>query len=142
MRKSTGFTLVEILIVIAIVAILASLAVPSYLESVRKAARADARSAMMTVMQQQERYFSQNNSYLAFPAAPGQFKNYSGDAGFNGAKWVIRGDACGAGIATCIALTAEPRAPHTDSVTAITYNSQGVATCLPAGTPRDKCWPR
>jgi type IV pilus assembly protein PilE len=142
MRTHRGFSLIEVVIVVAIVAILASIAIPSYLESVRKAARADARSAIMTVMQQQERYFSQNNSYLAFSTGAGPFKNYSGDAGIVRAKWVIRGDPCGTGIANCIALTAVPNAGHTDSVTSITYDSRGGASCLPATTPQNKCWPR
>jgi type IV pilus assembly protein PilE len=64
--EQKGFTLIEIMVAVVIVAILASFAYPSYLESVRKAKRAEARAALMQLMQQQERYYSQNNRYIAF----------------------------------------------------------------------------
>ena len=107
-----GFTLIEVLIVVAIDAILAAVALPSYLESVRRAARADARASVMTMMQQQERFFSQNNTYQAVvnSAANTTFKNWTGDSGFATAKWVLSAAACdGDAITDCIAITAVPQ---------------------------------
>jgi len=61
--NSTGFTLVELLIVIAIVAILVALALPSYQESVRKARRSDAQQELLEFAGTAERIFTQANSY-------------------------------------------------------------------------------
>jgi prepilin-type N-terminal cleavage/methylation domain-containing protein len=59
-RRPRGFTLIEVMIVVAIVAILAAVAMPSYQSSVRKARRADARSALVTTAQLMERYATEN----------------------------------------------------------------------------------
>ena len=142
-----GFTLIEVMIVAAIVAILAAIAIPSYQESVRKSARADARGTILTMMQQQERYFSQNNTYLAIAntGANATFKNWAGDSGFASAKWVLSATNCaGDTIDNCVAVSASPQSSvWTDSdVTTITYTSRGQASCQPSGLPASKCWPR
>ena len=64
MRHTKGFTLIELMIVVAIVAVLASIAYPSYQEQIAKAKRADAASALMTGAQALERYYTSNGSYL------------------------------------------------------------------------------
>lgn len=58
-----GFTLVELMIVVAIVAILAGVAYPSYTEQVRKSHRSDAKIALQQAVQSQEEYFIRNYSY-------------------------------------------------------------------------------
>lgn len=58
-----GFTLIEVMIVVAIVGILAAVAYPSYQESIRRSARADAQSDMMELAQISERFFTTNNRY-------------------------------------------------------------------------------
>ena len=60
-----GFTLIEVMIVVAIVAILAAVAYPSYQDSVRRSARGDAQSDMMELAQNAERFFTINNQYAA-----------------------------------------------------------------------------
>ena len=56
-------TLVELLIVVAIVGILASIALPSWNSQVQKVRRADARNALLNVQLEQEKYRSTNGAY-------------------------------------------------------------------------------
>ena len=62
-KKEQGFTLIELMIVVAIVAILAAIALPSYSAYVTKSNRADAKVALMKYAQMQESYYVQNMSY-------------------------------------------------------------------------------
>lgn len=61
--RSKGFTLIELMIVVAIVAILAAIAYPSYQEHVRKGRRADAKAALMENAQFMERFYTENFDY-------------------------------------------------------------------------------
>ena len=62
-KKNGGMTLVELLIVVAIVGILASIALPSWNSQVQKDRRADARNALLNVQLEQEKYRSTNGAY-------------------------------------------------------------------------------
>ena len=64
--KSSGFTLVELMIVVAVVAILAMIALPSYTAQVRKSRRSDAISTMNTVILGQERWRTNCPNYAVF----------------------------------------------------------------------------
>jgi len=70
-KKSRGMTLVELLIVVAIVAILASVALPSWNSQVQKARRSDARNSLLIVQVEQEKYRADNGSYASDMSALG-----------------------------------------------------------------------
>jgi prepilin-type N-terminal cleavage/methylation domain-containing protein len=63
--KSAGFTLIELMITVALVGILAAIAVPSYQNYVRQSNRAVAKSLLYENAQFMERFYSQNNQYDA-----------------------------------------------------------------------------
>lgn len=63
MSKTKGFTLIELMVVVVVVAILAAIALPSYQEQIRKSRRAQARSDLAEVAQGLERSFTVNRSY-------------------------------------------------------------------------------
>tara|TARA_E500000178_G_scaffold353416_1_gene419294 strand:+ start:2202 stop:2615 length:414 start_codon:yes stop_codon:yes gene_type:complete len=75
-KKNRGMTLVELLIVVAIVVILASIALPSWNSQVQKARRADAKSILMAVLVEQEKYRANNGSYAPSMSALG-FGSYN-----------------------------------------------------------------
>ena len=62
--KNSGFTLIELMVVVAIIAIIAAVALPSYQEHVAKTRRSEAGSALLEGAQALERYFSANGRYL------------------------------------------------------------------------------
>jgi type IV pilus assembly protein PilE len=61
-----GFTLIELMVVVAVIAILASIALPSYQESVRKSRRAQAKADLVEYAQLAERFRTVNNRYAGF----------------------------------------------------------------------------
>jgi len=62
-KRVKGFTLIELMIVVAVVGVIAALAYPSYVDSVRKGRRSDAQSALMEVAQKEEAYYARNATY-------------------------------------------------------------------------------
>ncbi|MDE2371736.1 MAG: prepilin-type N-terminal cleavage/methylation domain-containing protein [Burkholderiales bacterium] len=69
-RQPLGFTLIELMIAIVVMAVLASIAFPSYLNAVRKSRRAEAISALTWIQQAEERYRANNTLYTTSAAAP------------------------------------------------------------------------
>ena len=62
-NKSTGFTLIEIMIVIAIIGILAAIAIPSYTDYVIRSRTAEATSTLSDLRVRMEQYFQDNRNY-------------------------------------------------------------------------------
>jgi type IV pilus assembly protein PilE len=65
MRRLHGFTLVELMVVVAIIAILAAFAVPAYSRYGYRARRADGQELLLRVATAQERYYATYNKYGA-----------------------------------------------------------------------------
>ncbi len=74
-----GFTLIELMIVVAIMGILASIAYPSYMDHIRKTRRGDAKQTILALQALQERWFFTNNSYTNTLANLGNNTNKTQD---------------------------------------------------------------
>jgi len=151
-KLNGGFSLIELMIVVAIVGILASIAYPAYTNAILKGRRAEGRKAVAELMQQQERYMTQSNTYLAFTNAAGvttpagaatTFKVFSGDSLANSA-YLLSADTCpdGAGgtisIADCVRVIAS--AIKTDAEAGDLWaTSTGTRDCT-GGTNPAVCW--
>lgn len=70
-RKDKGFTLVELMIVVVIIAILASIALPAYNDYIRRAAVQEALTELSSWRVRLEQYFQDNRSYLNAGACGG-----------------------------------------------------------------------
>lgn len=70
-RRERGFTLIELMIVVAIIGILAAIAYPSYQNSVEKSRRTDAKSALSGLAGAMERHYTTNSTYEGAAAGGG-----------------------------------------------------------------------
>jgi type IV pilus assembly protein PilE len=150
-----GFTLIELMITVAIIGILAAIAYPAYTGSVLKGRRAEGRTALTELLQQQERYLTQTGSYMTFAAgatgangttqagggATIPFRTSSADSSSD-AAYDMAAAACAAAsgvlaLNECVQLSAVPRRTDTEAGT-LTLRSTGLKSCN--GTKTSVCW--
>jgi type IV pilus assembly protein PilE len=146
-RPRRGFTLIEVMVVMLVIAILAAIAYPSYREAILKTRRAEGKAALMKLMQQQERYYALHASYLAFSAgttgdAERRFQWFSGDSPAT-SFYEIDARACDEeSLRDCVILSAWPGTARVNTTYRdefcgpLTLNSRGERTA-----EAERCWP-
>lgn len=134
MYKHNGFTLIEVMITVAIVGILVAIALPSYQAYVLRGARAEARTGLLEAAQWMERAATATGRYPAAANIP------AGVLAVPGGRYtqIIKTPA---GAGNTFVLTTRPLRP--DNCTQFTLNHVGVR----GGTARapetvDSCWNR
>lgn len=144
MRRShpNGFTLVELLIVIAIMGVLMSIALPAYQNSVLRSARADAKTELLQVASDQERYFSNLNTYVTDATPLNTPVVADRNRTTQNGLYSISVAACGGGaITNCFVATATAQGDQTaDSCTTLTITNTGLRGAT--GDTVEECWQR
>lgn len=128
-----GFTLIELMIVVAVVAILATIAVPAYADHVRKSRRAQAKADLVEYAALAERFHSVNNTYEGFTFPNGEGSIASPREGGT-AAYTITMDA-GSRTFTFTATAGE--AQSKDKCGNLSVNQANVKT---AGGELHECW--
>lgn len=133
--KNTGFTLIELMIVVVVIAILASIAIPAYSDYVTRSKRADGKAGLLAFQLEQEKFRANNPTYataasLGLPA--------------NSPEGHYTISVSGAVTATSYDLTASPNASQNDPVCATltideSNNKSATGTTT---TPEKTCWQR
>lgn len=145
MKQVQGFTLIEMIIVVAVIGILSAIAMPMYRDYVVRANRSDAKVALAAVALAQERYYSINNRYSSSLASLG----IGTMMGVNNSGLTANGFYAIAITApnptASYLLTATPQSKsgqNTDKCNVLTLNSsgaKGVSTTY-SGYGVDNCW--
>lgn len=130
--REKGFTLVELMIVVAVVAILAAIAYPSYQNQVRKSRRAQAKADLVESAQILERYHTVNNSYGTSMAAVNGLTNQSPRTGT--AQYTIAISNQAANTYTLTATPTTTQGQNKDSCGTLTLNQAGARGSGASGT--------
>jgi type IV pilus assembly protein PilE len=124
--RTSGFTLIELMIVVTIAAILFAVAVPTYQSQIRHSRRTDAKTALQDLAVREAKYFTQYNSFTATPANLGYSGTFPQNVGSNYYQiYVCPGSATG---------TSSTSTPCTATATLGTGTSFVVAAIPNAGT--------
>lgn len=144
--RAKGFTLIELMITVAIIGILAAIALPSYNDYVLRSKIPEATSALAAKQVQMEQYFQDNRSYLN---AAGLCGLPVDNTVYNSFTFSCDQPASPAATATTYTITATGIAGRTMAAFSYTINQTGAKTTVftaaaPAGwgpaSPINNCW--
>ena len=132
--RAAGFTLIELMIVVVVVAILVAIAYPSYLEQVRKSRRALAKADLVEYAQMAERFHTVNNTYVGFNLPSDQVPREAGATPYYSL-------AITAQAANAFTFEATPEGNQvSDTCGTLSLNQAGVKGSEDGATQNPKCF--
>ncbi len=144
--KEKGFTLTEVLVVVAIISILTLIAYPTYQDQLRKTRRSDAKTALTDIANREEKFFSNTSSPHYTATITGDFSGATGlgyTSNLSQSGYYTLSIAAGAtgNLTTSFIVTATPVAGGAQAgdtkCTTLTISSTGAKGSTPAGS---SCW--
>ena len=140
-KRHQGFTLIELMITVAIVGILAAVALPGYSRYIQKSRRNDAKTSLLDLASRQERFFTNNQAYTATPANLGYAGTFPlGIPDPNAITYNVTVTISGTG-STSFSATATPiNAQATDPCGSYTVNESGVQGVTGGTLSATDCW--
>jgi len=139
-NRAAGFTLMEVMIVIVIIAILLGAGLPGYQESLRKGRRSEAKAGLMEVANRQEQYMLDRSTYTTDLTRLGYTSPLITDEGHYG---IVVEQCDGGSIENCYKLTASPlnSSPQIKDTKCgkFVLNSRGVRE-VSGSLAADQCW--
>ena len=132
-NRYQGFSLIELLIAVAIIGILAAITIPMYSDYVTRSRRADGRAKLMQVAQELERCYTQFSKYDDVNCSVSASGTVISAQGF----YVI-----GASVPTpsTFTLTATPQNEQADDTDCKTLTLTHLGEQSATGTDKDSCW--
>ena len=140
--RSRGFTLVELMITVVVIAILSAIAIPSYRGYVQRSKRSEATVALMQIQASQEKFFLQNNAYVTttanLSAAPPAGLGIPATTSDGNYDLTLAAAAPGGYTATATATSTQADDAKCQT---FTINQNGVRTATgSAADPNVECW--
>lgn len=133
-NKGSGFTLIELVIVVLIVAILAAVAIPSYRRYIVRSHRVDAQAALLDLAARQERFYYSNNAYA------GDLPALNGSSGMAGSLYKVE---IASASSTAYVVKATPlgaQATGDAACTSLTLNNLGSRGSTGTTANDPSCW--
>ena len=136
-RRLGGFTLIEVMIVVAIVAILTAIALPSYREYVLRSHRSDAQSGLLQAAQWLERAATANGNY---PTALPQALTWSGDTSKRYTIGFVTGNSTSSYVLQAVPKGGGPQANDRCGTFRLSNTGEQSNANLASGVSSKDCW--